>query len=623
MGKLKIALAALNQTPIAWKNNIENIKDALQQAANKNADILVLPELCLTGYGCEDLFLSEWIYKKTEKLVAALLAQYPKSTFTLGIPIQVNQKNYNGVLVAEKGKILGISLKQFLANDGLHYEKRWFNAWPAQQQQTIKFADQTVLVGDILYNIKGNSIGIEICRDAWMKEDRPAHRYIQQGAKIILNPSASHFAFKKTLIRENLGLSLTQNTNSVFVLVNLLGNEAGKVIFDGDIQVHQNGKLKYKAERLSLKKVDFHCVDVDTENPNNTTENKISDWFFKNEEFTLAATVGLFDYLRKSKAKGFVLSLSGGADSALCAVLVAQMVRRLMRHYSIYEIGNFFNLRLPDEAKDWPTFKKRDFIMQKLLITVYQSTENSGDETYKAAKELAESIGASFYQWSVNEEVELYTQKTQFILGRGLKWDEDDIALQNIQSRVRAPGIWMLANVSDKILLTTSNRSEASVGYATMDGDTAGSLAPIAGVDKHFIRQYLYWAQQELNFNGLKLVNNQSPTAELRPADHNQTDEQDLMPYFILNKIEEKAIGQWKSPQEVFEELIKELPFPHGKIKTYIAKFYRLWSINQWKRERYATSFHYDNYNVDPGSYTRFPIISGNFNEEIDEMMKA
>ena len=187
---------------------------------------------------------------------------------------------------------------------------------------------------------------------------------------------------------------------------------------------------------------------------------------------------------------------------------------------------------------------------------------------------------------------------------------------------MRAPGIWMLANITGKLLLTTSNRSEASVGYATMDGDSAGSLAPIAGVDKHFVRRYLLWAEEELGYEGLSKINNQTPTAELRPNDKNQSDEDDLMPYFILNKIEQKAIGEWKSPIQVFEELIEEIPFPHGKIKTYVAKFFRLWSLNQWKRERYAPSFHFDNYNVDPKTWCRFPIISGNFKDEINEMMK-
>jgi NAD+ synthase (glutamine-hydrolysing) len=454
-----------------------------------------------------------------------------------------------------------------------------------------------------------------------MGNKRTAHSLINRGCEIILNPSASHFAFGKTMVREELGLSLTKQYNCSYLLVNLLGNEAGRMIFDGDIQFHQNGKLKYKAERLSLKRIDCHKITVDTENPSNSSEYKPTDWFFKNEEFTISSTLALFDYSRKTKSKGFVLSLSGGADSSLCAVLIAHMIRRMVRNYDITDIAHFYEFKVPPKAQEWPEFKRRKYVTEKLLTCIYQSTGNSSSDTYESARKLAATLGAEFFLWSVDDEIENYVEKSEFVLGRKLKWENDDIALQNIQARVRAPGIWMLANSMGKLLITTSNRSEASVGYATMDGDTAGSLSPIAGVDKHFVRRYLLWAEEELGYEGLNDVNNLDPSAELRPSDQKQSDETDLMPYFILNKIEQKAIGEWKSPIEVFDDLVEEIPWPHGKLKTYIAKFFRLWSYNQWKRERYAPSFHFDDYNVDPKTWCRFPIISGSFKKEISDLM--
>ena len=170
--------------------------------------------------------------------------------------------------------------------------------------------------------------------------------------------------------------------------------------------------------------------------------------------------------------------------------------------------------------------------------------------------------------------------------------------------------------------MTTSNRSEASAGYATMDGDTAGSLSPIAGVDKQFVRDYLVWAQKTLGYKSLSAINSQNSTAELRPKNKNQTDEDDLMPYPIFNEIEKLAIGQWKSPIETFEELNAKNIDSKSNLIKYISKFYKLWSYNQWKRERYAPSFHFDDYNVDPKTWCRFPIISGNFKEEIEQLSK-
>jgi NAD+ synthase (glutamine-hydrolysing) len=258
--------------------------------------------------------------------------------------------------------------------------------------------------------------------------------------------------------------------------------------------------------------------------------------------------------------------------------------------------------------------------IKQLLACAYQGTRNSSETTLTAAKELANSIGATFHQWNVDDEVEANKATIENALQRKLKWETDDIALQNIQARTRSPLIWLLANVKQCILLTTSNRSEGDVGYATMDGDTSGSLAPIAGLDKPFIIQWLKWAEKNLGYTGLSFVNNLQPTAELRPLERSQTDEKDLMPYTLVVAIEEQAIQWRKSPTEVYLELTKTIQDP--LLKGYIKKFFKLWSINQWKRERIAPSFHLDEINVDPRSWCRFPILSGSFTEELAELDK-
>jgi NAD+ synthase (glutamine-hydrolysing) len=232
-----------------------------------------------------------------------------------------------------------------------------------------------------------------------------------------------------------------------------------------------------------------------------------------------------------------------------------------------------------------------------------------------AAEELARSIGAAFHRWDIDDEVNSYTKKITHAIGRELKWDTDDITLQNIQARTRSPIIWMLANIKRAVLLTTSNRSEGDVGYATMDGDTSGSLAPIAGLSKVFILQWLRWAEQALQHDGLNAVNNLQPTAELRPLERQQTDESDLMPYPVLAEIERHAIQDRKSPLQVFEAM--KTTHEAEILKRHIRKFFTLWSANQWKRERLAPSFHLDDINVDPRSWCRFPILSSGFAAEL------
>src|SRR5690606_19879989 len=140
-------------------------------------------------------------------------------------------------------------------------------------------------------------------------------------------------------------------------------------------------------------------------------------------------------------------------------------------------------------------------------------------------------------------------------LGRSLDWQSDDIALQNIQARTRSPVVWLLANVKGAILLTTSNRSGGAVGYATMDGDTSGSLAPIARLAEVFILQWVQGAESHLGHSGLRRINGLEPTAALRPPGRNQTDEGDLMPYAELVRIEALALRDRKAPKQVFEAM--------------------------------------------------------------------
>ena len=236
------------------------------------------------------------------------------------------------------------------------------------------------------------------------------------------------------------------------------------------------------------------------------------------------------------------------------------------------------------------------------------------------------AVGAEFFHWNVDAMVDDYVQTVAAATGRELNWNEHDMALQNIQARARGPGIWLLANLRDALLLTTSNRSEAAVGYATMDGDTCGGLAPIAGIDKAFMLDWLKWMETTGPAGigplpALSVVNNLKPTAELRPPSADQTDEADLMPYRVLDAIERAAIRDKLLPIEVFEAVRPQFPqYDTAQIGTWVERFFRLWCRNQWKRERYAPSFHLDDENLDPKTWCRFPILNSGFDKELAEL---
>jgi NAD+ synthase (glutamine-hydrolysing) len=606
---LRIAGASLNQTPLDWEGNTSRVLQAIATAQKQNVDILCFQELCISGYGCEDLHLSDWLSERAWKELEKIAGHCDHNMVVcIGLPVRIEDRTFNGACVIRNKQLLGIALKQNLARDGVHYEPRWFEPWSPGVVSQIDRSGIQVPVGDLIFEAKGIKFGFEICEDAWRKE-RPGKRLLERKVDLIINPSASHFALGKSDLRETLVATSSLQFNCAYIYVNVLGNEAGRMIYDGDIIVAQQGKLLKTASRLSMAEVQVMTCDIDFSGTASTAAPLTSDYKMRNEEFAQAISLGLYDYLRKTRARGFVLSLSGGADSSLCAVSVAEMVRRGSVQLGWEKFCNKLGLKQTTSQQD---------AVRELLHCAYQATRNSSDTTRKAAQALAASIGASYSEWNVDEEVDGYTAKMEKAIGRKLSWQQDDIALQNIQARTRSPIIWMLANIKNAILLTTSNRSEGDVGYATMDGDTSGSLAPIAGIDKPFIIQWLKWAEKSLGYAGLNSVNALQPTAELRPADKAQTDEKDLMPYDVLVQIEHLAILRRLSPVQVYQQLKGD---NHGPdLKSHVKKFFERWAANQWKRERLAPSFHLDDLNVDPRSWCRFPILSGNFKEELKEL---
>lgn len=624
MTRLKIGGATLNQTPLDWENNLKNIQDAIEQAKEQTVDVLCLPELCITGYGCEDMFLSDWVVDKAFEQLDKIKDWCADIVVAVGLPVKFEGNLYDCVCMIHNKEILGFTAKQNLANDGVHYEPRWFKAWEAGKLEMLKAGRKKYPFGDIIYIAKNIKIGFEVCEDAWSGKQRPARQLNKRKVNLMLNPSASHFAFGKAKERENVMLEAKA---PCYVYCNLLGNEAGKIIYDGQVFITQNDQVIERNELLSFRNVNLVTANIDFKNATNSASPLEPLQSNKNHEFVKVLALALFDYMRKSYSAGYILSLSGGADSSVCAVMVAEMVKRGIAELGWQEFIKKTKVKFNDETiKD--ALREEDppvkHLTKHLLTCVYQSSDNSSYQTLNSAKLLAQDLGATFHHWSIKEDVTSYSKKIEYIINQSLSWHKHDIALQNIQARARSPIIWMLANIKGALLIATSNRSEGSVGYTTMDGDTSGSISPIAGVDKPFIREWLRWAEKSLGHRELKHVNGLQPTAELRPKDDNstqqQTDEKDLMPYETLQAIERLAIHQHQSPKQIFETLQEQKLEEDELLKKHIRKFFRLWSRNQWKRERFAPSFHLDDYSIDSRSWFRFPILSGGFRQELENL---
>jgi NAD+ synthase (glutamine-hydrolysing) len=649
---------------MAWDTNRRHALAAIAAARSEGVGVLCLPELCLSGYGCEDMFLAPGVQRTALEMLVACVPETRGMAVSLGLPVMFEGAVYNAAALACDGRLLGIVAKQHLAGDGIHYEPRWFRRWQPGEVGEIEIAGQSVPFGDLLFDVGDVRIGFEICRDAWVA-DRTGARLAQRGADVILNPSASHFAFAKQEIRERFVLEGSRAFCVSYAYCNLLGNEAGRAIYDGGTLLASGGKMLVRGPRFSFADwlLTTALVDVTATRRARTAFYEKSDllnatdggrtlstdfrwpegdgepvtvhssagevrvpghpaWetgaHQKEEEFARAVPLALFDYLRKSHARQLVVSLSGGADSSAVAVMVQLLVQ-----LGGLELG-LAGLRekLPHEI----SAKSNRDMTRQLLTCVYQSTRNSSEVTRNAARTVAEAVGAEFIEWNVDRVVDDFVSTVSQAVAREFSWEFDDVALQNIQARARGPGVWLLANLRHALLLTTSNRSEAAVGYATMDGDTCGGLAPIAGIDKAFLLDWLQWMETTGPAGvgplpALAVVNQQRPTAELRPPAAQQTDEGDLMPYRVLDAIERAAIRDKQMPVEVWETLSPQFhTYDAKQMAVWVERFFQLWCRNQWKRERYAPSFHLDDENLDPKTWCRFPILNSGFDRELAEL---
>ena len=329
MRHYKIGCGTVNQTPLDWKGNLRRLKQLIQKAREEQVEILCSPELeSVTGYGCEDLFLSEWLPpKKALMFLPELVAETEGILTTINLPIPFQGKTYNCSVLVENKRIKGIYAKQFMALDGVHYEPRWFEPWPIDQIEEIEINGNSYPIGDLTFNYHDWIIGFEICEDAWRSNDRPACRLKDRNVNMILNPSASHFAMLKTHERYKLITESSKDFDCTYIYVNLLGNEARRMIYDGEMIIAQKGELALRNELLSFQESQLKSITL---SPDEIKETNVASIEPKEVEFPKATALALYDYLRKSRTQGYTLSLSGGIDSATCAVMVEMVKRELL-----------------------------------------------------------------------------------------------------------------------------------------------------------------------------------------------------------------------------------------------------------------------------------------------------
>ncbi len=666
---LRLATASLDVTVGDHAGNLARCRRAVDEARRRGAALLALPEMALSGYSLGDRVFHADTVARAWASLEALAADVHDLVVTVGLPVRHGGALLDVVAVLASGRVHALVPKENLATGEVEYETRWFQAWRRGRVEPFQPpTGEPVPLGHLVFEAGGiGRFAVEVCEDGW-KGNRPGSLAALAGATVVINASASWFVVGKQARRRRLVEAVSAEDRVAYVYSSLHGCDATRVVFDGatfiaadgavlaegprfvqhddvvvvdavvDVAALLHGRVtegSWRQQEAALAAGDFGPPPTLVQLPPVGAPRVVApapapwwapppprsvdpslDWLVgrgllpplsattqPHAELELALATGLGSYLRKSGLSGAALALSGGRDSAMCAVLTARALR----------------YAFPDEPEAAHRARVR-----ASLVTAWLGTENSSAATQQAAAAVAADVGAEHVAIEVDDIVAVHAEAGARLAGRPLTWAEDDLTLQNLQARARGVAIWTLANQRGRLLLTTSNLSEGAVGYCTMDGDTAGGLAPIAGVPKSLVSAWLAWARQAHELPSLDLVLAQPATAELRPLEAGQTDEADLMPYDVLDRILWHAVGLGEAPMVLARRLWPELAGRYGgqraAFAAHVRRFFTLLVRAQWKRDRLAVSFRVHALDLDPQGGFRFPAIQDAYVAELADL---
>ena len=489
--RLKIAFAQMNQRVGDLEGNAAAMLEMRRRAGD--ADLLLCPELQLTGYPPEDLVLKPEFVRRThewtDRLVAATVE--PGPAMLIGTVIHEDGANYNAFILAQGGRILGRTLKRELPNYGTFDEKRIFTPGPIPEPLAFK----------------GVKIGVPICEDIW-QEVVCAH-LAEAGAEMLLVPNGSPYELDKDDIRYRLVRDRAVQTGLPIAYLNRVGGQ-DELVFDGSsFIVHPDG------ERV-VQLCDWEEALLVTDwqrTPDGwrcmARETHALDAF--PEDVYQAMIVGLRDYVQRNGFPGVILGLSGGIDSALSAAVAVDALGA-------------------------------DKVSAVMLPSKYTS-----DESLEDARECARMLGCRHDVISIAPAVSALDEMLPDLKGS---------AAENVQARLRMVTLMALSNAGGQMLLTTGNKSEMSVGYATLYGDMAGGYSVLKDAYKTTVFALSRWRNRNRPEGALgpagpvmpERVITKPPTAELSPG---QKDEDSLPPYSVLDRILEGLVDKEMSVKEV------------------------------------------------------------------------
>jgi NAD+ synthase (glutamine-hydrolysing) len=519
---LRVALAQLNPVVGDIRGNARKISENMARGRDEGAALVVFPELSLTGYPPEDLLLKTSFLDAADVALQELAGQTHGIAAVVGYPEKAEDV-YNSAAVLADGDVVATYRKMYLPNYGVFDEQRYFQSG----------AEAAIV------ELNGIPLGLSICEDIW-EPGPPAMTEALAGAQVILNLSASPYRMGVGARRERMLIQRAVDNLTAVVFVNTVGGQ-DELVFDGhSLAIDQDGEVLARApqfeEALTFCTIDpraitaarlretrhranvrrqrrsshiaeppvFTLASISTERESDAevVSGDLADTLSDEAEVYAALRTGLRDYAEKNGFERVVIALSGGIDSALAALVAA------------------------------------DALGPERVTCVSMPSPYSSEGTRNDARTIAENLGVDFREISIEQAMGAYEE----MLSEAFEGREPDVAEENVQARIRGNVVMALSNKFGWLVLATGNKSELSVGYATLYGDMAGGFAVLKDVYKTWVYRLVRWRNEQ---EGRELVPasvlDRPPSAELR---HEQRDDESLPPYDLLDRILEGYIEQ-------------------------------------------------------------------------------